>query len=230
MERFPIVVAAHVWGCHWPCLQVEFPCDNRAVVAIINSGSLRGPLSLHLMRRLGLVACQFQFRSPLAMSTVVPGPSLVSSLGLKVRDSTGFLPPPTRLLPASLQLSYRCCSPFIRVAVFNLCCPGVSGLVSPASGRTKLGSLTFVAFLPVSEFTASPPIEPARHLAPTAVEFCQAIHHLGLRLRFKFSTTDPRGAGHSIYIGATGTHLCPVLALRSYIAHCGSLAGRSWCG
>ena len=32
-----------------------------------------------------------------------------------------------------------------------------------ASGRTKLGSLTFVTFLRVSEFTASPPIEPARH-------------------------------------------------------------------
>ena len=118
-------------GGHWPRLPVEFPCDNCAVVAIINSGSVRGPLSVHLMRRLGLVACQFQFRSPLAMSTVVPAPPLVPSLGLTVRASTGFLPPPTRLLPASLQLSYRRCSPCIGVAVLNLCRPEVSGFVSP---------------------------------------------------------------------------------------------------
>ena len=86
-------------------------------------------------------------------------------------------------------------------------------------------SLTFVAFLRVSEFTASPPIEPARHLAPAAVEFCQAIHHLGFRLHVKFATADPVGAGHFIYVGATGTHLCPVLALGSNLAHCGALAG-----
>ena len=82
-------------------------------------------------------------------------------------------------------------------------------------------SLTFVAFLRVSEITASPPIEPA----PAAVEYCQAIHHMGFRLHVKFSTANLVGAGHFIYIGATGTHLCPVLALRSNLAHRGALAG-----
>ena len=47
----------------------------------------------------------------------------------------------------------------------------------------------------------------------------------GLRLRIKFSKTDPVGAGHFLYIGVTGTNLCPVLALRSYLAYRGSLAG-----
>ena len=61
LELFPIVVVAHVWGCQWARLQVEFLCDNHAVVAIINSGSSRDPLSMHLMRRLVLVACQFHF-------------------------------------------------------------------------------------------------------------------------------------------------------------------------
>ena len=61
LELFPIVVAAHVWGCQWARLQVEFLCDNHAVVAIINSGSSRDPLSMHLIRRLVLVACQFHF-------------------------------------------------------------------------------------------------------------------------------------------------------------------------
>ena len=86
-------------------------------------------------------------------------------------------------------------------------------------------SLTFVAFRRVSKITASPPIEPARHLAPATVQFCQAIHHLGFRLHVKFSTADPLGAGHFIYIGAPGTHLCPVVALRSNLAHRGALAG-----
>ena len=43
LELYPIVVAAHVWGCQWARLQVEFLCDNHAVVAIINSGSSCDP-------------------------------------------------------------------------------------------------------------------------------------------------------------------------------------------
>ena len=61
LELFPIVVAAIVWGCHWQRLQVEFLSDNNAVVAVINSGSSRDSLSMQLMRRLVLVACQFHF-------------------------------------------------------------------------------------------------------------------------------------------------------------------------
>ena len=61
LELFAIVVVAHVWGCQWARLQVEFLCDNHAVVVIINSGSTHDPLSIHLMRRLVLVACQFHF-------------------------------------------------------------------------------------------------------------------------------------------------------------------------
>jgi hypothetical protein len=61
LELFPIVVAAHVWGCQWQRLQVEFLSDNVAVVAVINSGTSRDPLSMHLLRRLVLVACQFHF-------------------------------------------------------------------------------------------------------------------------------------------------------------------------
>ena len=107
------VVTALVWRCHWLRLQVEFLCNNRAVVAIINSGSLLAPLSMHRMRRPGLVPCQFPFRSPFALSMV--------------RDSTGFLPPPTRVSPALV-------SALLTVdwnRSVNLCRPGVSGLVSP---------------------------------------------------------------------------------------------------
>ena len=60
LELFPIVVAAHLWGNQWQRLKVEFLCDNQAVVAILNSGSSRDKLSMHLMRRL-ILACQFHF-------------------------------------------------------------------------------------------------------------------------------------------------------------------------
>ena len=92
-------------------------------------------------------------------------------------------------------------------------------------------SLAFFGFIRVSEFTSSPPppphppFDPARHLAPTDVEFLSGEPSPGLRLRIKFSKTDPVGAGHFLYIGVTGTNLCPVLALRSYFTHRGSLAG-----
>ena len=88
-------------------------------------------------------------------------------------------------------------------------------------------SLAFFSFLRVSEFISYPPspFDPARHLAPTDVEFLPGEPSPGLRPRIKFSKTDPVGAGHFLYIGVTGTNLCPVLALRSYLAYRGSLAG-----
>ena len=95
------------FGVSMARLQVEFHCDNHAVVAIINSGSSRDPLSMHLMRRLVLVACQFDFSTPLAMSLVVTTQSLIPSLVLTFRTSAGFIPQPTRILPPSLQLSCR---------------------------------------------------------------------------------------------------------------------------
>ena len=87
-------------------------------------------------------------------------------------------------------------------------------------------SLAFFGFLRVSEFMSSPPpFDPARRLAPTDVEFLPGELSPGLRLRIKFSRTDLVGTGHFLYISVTGTHLCPVLALRSYLAHRVSLAG-----
>ena len=54
-------MAAHVWGMHWQRLQVQFLCDNEAVVAVINSGLSKNPVTVHLLRRLVLVACLFHF-------------------------------------------------------------------------------------------------------------------------------------------------------------------------
>ena len=84
--------------------------------------------------------------------------------------------------------------------------------------------LAFFGFLRVSEFTSSSPFDPVCHLAPTNVEFLPGQHSSGLRLHIKFSTTDPFGSGQFLYIGVAGNQLRPVLALRSYLAHRGSLA------
>ena len=35
-ELFPVVVAAHLWGCHWSKKHVFFRSDNEAVVAILS--------------------------------------------------------------------------------------------------------------------------------------------------------------------------------------------------
>ena len=61
LELFPLIVAAHVWGHRWQRLQVQFRCDNAAVVAILNSGSFLDQPIMHLVRRLTLVACRQHF-------------------------------------------------------------------------------------------------------------------------------------------------------------------------
>ena len=60
-------------------------------------------------------------------------------------------------------------------------------------------SLAFFGFLRVSKFTSSPPFDPARHLAPSDLEFLPGEPSHGLHFRIKFSKTDPVGAGHFLY-------------------------------
>ena len=49
-EMIPIVMAAMVWGGQWEGLSVRFHTDNSAVVALLNSGSVRDESLMHLMR------------------------------------------------------------------------------------------------------------------------------------------------------------------------------------
>ena len=78
----------------------------------------------------------------------------------------------------------------------------------------------------MSEFTFSPPPSiPLAILLPPTLSFCRASLPLDSVFASSSPKTDPVGAGHFFYIGVTGTNLCPVLALRSYLAHRGSLAG-----
>ena len=51
-ELVPIVVACALWGNQWKGAMVLCHCDNAAVVSIVNSGSSKDVLLMHLMRSL----------------------------------------------------------------------------------------------------------------------------------------------------------------------------------
>ena len=93
IELFPIVFAAHVWDV--------VVSDNSTVFAIFNS-SFRVPTSMHLVRRLSLVAC----RHHLSFSARhIPGRSnsaLLPSPDCVFRNSADWCHPPTDHLPHCL--------------------------------------------------------------------------------------------------------------------------------
>ena len=55
-ELVPIVVACALWGDQWRGATVSYRCDNAAVVSIVNSGSSKDALVMHLMRSLFFIA------------------------------------------------------------------------------------------------------------------------------------------------------------------------------
>ena len=55
-ELVPIVVACALWGDQWRGATVLCRCDNAAVVSIVNSGSSKDALVMHLMRSLFFIA------------------------------------------------------------------------------------------------------------------------------------------------------------------------------
>ena len=51
-ELFPIVLAAHIWGREWLRRHILFRSDNEAVVAILQSKTLKVPEIMRLLRSL----------------------------------------------------------------------------------------------------------------------------------------------------------------------------------
>ena len=60
-ELLPIVLAAAVWGQEWTGRAVLSRCDNQAVVAVVNSGSCKEPVAMHLRRCLAFLAARWSF-------------------------------------------------------------------------------------------------------------------------------------------------------------------------
>ena len=59
-EKVLLVVAATLWEASWQGLSVRFHSDNSAVVALLNSGSVRDDSLMQLMRYLAFVAAKVQ--------------------------------------------------------------------------------------------------------------------------------------------------------------------------
>ena len=60
-ELYPIVVAALIWGRNWARKRILFKCDDLATVYAICKGRSKSPAIMKLMRRLVLVATEFNF-------------------------------------------------------------------------------------------------------------------------------------------------------------------------
>lgn len=75
--------------------------------------------------------------------------------------------------------------------------------------------LAFFGFLRVAEFTCPTTFDPSTHLTPADVSIADAgtIH-----LWLKTSKTDPFRQGVMLHIGSSGNPICPVVAVRSYLA------------
>lgn len=60
-ELVPVVVAAALWGGRWAGQHIRFHSDNTAVVAVLNSGTARSPLLMHLLRCFSFYSAYYGF-------------------------------------------------------------------------------------------------------------------------------------------------------------------------
>lgn len=60
-ELVPIVVAGALWGPTWQGTTVLARCDNTAVVSIINQGTSKNVVAIHIARCLAFISTKFNF-------------------------------------------------------------------------------------------------------------------------------------------------------------------------
>ena len=87
-ELLPIVAASTVWGKEWIGKHVMFRCDNTAVVAIVNSGRSKHPLTMHYTRLLYLLGAVYNFSFH---CTHIPGKNNVAADTLSRNNTPLFL-------------------------------------------------------------------------------------------------------------------------------------------
>ena len=107
-ELLPIVLAGAIWRRQWSGLRIQCLCDNAAVVAIVNSGSSKHPLVMHLMRSLFFIAAHFKFT---LVASHIPGKANQAADALSRDNCPSFLSlvpqanaHPTPIPPELLQL------------------------------------------------------------------------------------------------------------------------------
>ena len=80
--------------------------------------------------------------------------------------------------------------------------------------------LAFFGFLRVSEFTipSNTSYDKECHLSPADISIDDRNNPQLLKVKIKQSKTDPFWRGVDVYLGATGTTLCPIKAILPYLA------------
>ena len=100
-ELFPIVVACAIWFPHFSGQRVQFWCDNESVVAIINSGHLKAPRIMDLLRFLVLISMKHNFFVRRAMYLGSLMKLLTLSHAFVTHVSGQWLPRPSKPLAPS---------------------------------------------------------------------------------------------------------------------------------
>ena len=80
-------------------------------------------------------------------------------------------------------------------------------------------TLAFFGFLRLGELTCNSKFNSETHLNPEDVVFSSNLPSANaMFIKIKESKTDPFRAGHTITIGSSNTPLCPVSAMKKYLA------------
>ena len=80
-------------------------------------------------------------------------------------------------------------------------------------------TLAFFGFLRLGELTCNSNFNTDSHLMPADVTFSNEIQPTpAMFIKIKESKTDPFRVGHTIVVGGTNTPLCPVAAMKQYLA------------
>ena len=80
-------------------------------------------------------------------------------------------------------------------------------------------TLAFFGFLRLGELICNSKFNTDTHLMPEDVKFSNENQPIpAMFIKIKESKTDPFRVGHTIVIGETNTPLCPVLAMKQYLA------------
>ena len=107
-EMIPIVISAAIWGRAWTGQSVRFQSDNAAVVALINNGTSKDDVLMHLMRCLVFVTAKFNF---VVSASHIKGTLNVLADALSRNNYKKFLsnypqacPTPTKIPPPLVEL------------------------------------------------------------------------------------------------------------------------------
>lgn len=87
-------------------------------------------------------------------------------------------------------------------------------------------TLAFFGFLRLGELTCNTKFSNETHLSPNDIMFLPDIASAKyMSIRIKASKTDPFREGHTIYVGATNSQICPVKAMINYLSARGTAPG-----